>query len=98
VSISGFGDGAIDVITARDVTIQWSIFGPGNPSHNFALLVKYDAFRVTLHHNLFVNTLDRNPMCGASDTATANPLLFDANHQPRLLRESSLAYAIASTD
>jgi hypothetical protein len=53
VSISGFGDGAIDVIAARDVTIQWSIFGPGNPSHNYALLVKYDAFRVTLHHNLF---------------------------------------------
>jgi pectate lyase len=73
VSISGFGDGAIDVITARDVTIQWSIVGQGNPAHNDTLLVKYDSARVTVHHNLFVNTWDRNPMCGASDTATANP-------------------------
>jgi uncharacterized protein involved in high-affinity Fe2+ transport len=72
VSVSGFGDGAIDVTErARDVTIQWSILGNGMSGHNFPSLIKYNASRVTVHHNLYVNGDDRNPHCGGSDGATS---------------------------
>src|SRR5258708_8033570 len=36
-------------------------------------LIKYDTTRVSVHHNLFINGVDRQPMCAASDVATANP-------------------------
>jgi pectate lyase len=72
VSVAGFGDGAIDVTdNAHDITIQWSIFAEGNPAHNLASLIKYDTTRISVHHNLYVNTWDRNPMCAGSDIATA---------------------------
>jgi pectate lyase len=72
VSVSGFGDGAIDVTDdAHDVTIQWSILAEGTPEHNLAMLIKYGTTRVTVHHNLFIKTWDRNPLCGGSDVATA---------------------------
>jgi hypothetical protein len=70
VSVSGFGDGAIDVTEkARDVTIQWSILGNGLSSHNFSSLIKYNTARVSVHHNLYVNSDDRNPHCGGYDGA-----------------------------
>jgi pectate lyase len=64
VSVSGFGDGAIDVTrSSHDVTIQWSILGDGNPQHNFPSLISYNAHRVSVHHNLYVRGDYRNPMC-----------------------------------
>jgi len=72
VSVAGFADGAIDVTDdTHDVTIQWSIFAEGNPAHNLASLIKYNTTRITVHHNAYINTWDRNPMCGGSDVATA---------------------------
>jgi hypothetical protein len=72
VSITGFGDGAIDVTEkARDVTIQWSILGQGNPSHNFTTLIAYGATRVTVHHNLYINGGDRLPKCDGAAGATS---------------------------
>jgi pectate lyase len=74
MSVSGFGDGAIDVTeNSRDVTIQWSILGDGNPDHNFPSLVKYETSRVTLHHNLYINGIDRHPFCGRADGAKSLP-------------------------
>jgi hypothetical protein len=74
VSVSGFGDGAIDVTeNSRDVTIQYSIVGNGNPDHNLPSLIKYNTYRVTLHHNLYINGEWRQPLCGVSDTATSLP-------------------------
>jgi pectate lyase len=74
VSVSGFGDGAVDVTEkARDVTIQWSILGNGNPSHNFSNLIGYDASRVTVHHNLYLNSDDRNPYCGRNGASSLSP-------------------------
>ena len=71
VSVSSFGDGAVDVTeNSRDVTIQWSILGNGG-TNSFASLIKYDATRVSVHHNLYINNGDRNPHCGRSDVATS---------------------------
>ena len=64
ISVSGFGDGAVDVTeNSRDVTVQWSILGAGDPSHNFVNLVGYNTTRVTLHHNLYINGTSRHPQC-----------------------------------
>jgi Carbohydrate binding module (family 6) len=72
VSITGFGDGAIDVTdNARDVTIQWSILGDGLPSHNFVNLIANGGRRVTLHHNLYVNGVDRLPKCAGASGASS---------------------------
>ena len=72
VSVSGFADGAIDVTQgSRDVTIQWSILGDGVPAHNFTNLISYRASRVTSHHNLYINTTSRNPLCGFDRDATS---------------------------
>jgi pectate lyase len=74
VSVSGFGDGAVDVTEkSRDVTIQWSILGNGNPSHNFSNLIGYEATRVTVHHNLYLNSDDRNPYCGRNGASSPSP-------------------------
>jgi hypothetical protein len=73
VSASGAGDGALDVTeNSRDVTIQWSILGNGGTSHNVSL-IKYETARVTVHHNLYINSENRSPHCGRSDTATSLP-------------------------
>ena len=72
VSVSGFGDGAVDITeNSRDVTLQWSILGNGQSGHNFASLIKYNASRITVHHNLYLNSEDRNPHCGRDDGATS---------------------------
>jgi hypothetical protein len=71
VSVSGSGDGAVDVTEkSRDVTIQWSILG-NNQANAFPTLIKYDSSRVTVHHNLYINGDYRNPFCGRSDVATS---------------------------
>jgi pectate lyase len=71
VSSSGAGDGAIDVTeNARDVTIQWSIFGQGVP-HNNLSLIAYDAARITVHHNLYINSENRSPNCSRSEAAAS---------------------------
>jgi hypothetical protein len=68
VSIHGSGDGALDITgAAHDVTVSWSIFNERvNPK---AMLIKYNASRVTLHHNLFVS-MGRNPQVEVDDGAT----------------------------
>lgn len=74
LSVSGFGDGAIDITEkSRNVAIQWSILGDGNKAHNFPSLIKYDAARISVHHNLYVNSDNRNPHCGRSDVAKSLP-------------------------
>jgi pectate lyase len=68
VSVSGFGDGALDVTEgARNMTIQWCILGAGLPSHNLANLVAYQAQRVSVHHNLYINADGRCPYVGYNE-------------------------------
>jgi len=70
VSVSNFGDGAIDITGgSRDVTVQWSIFGNGYQTENLPSLIKYNTMRVTVHHNLYYNGNYRHPYCARDDDA-----------------------------
>jgi pectate lyase len=72
VSISGFGDGAIDITEgSRDVTIQWSVLGNGSAESPNANLLAIGAKRISVHHNVYLNNGDRHPKCGGETGATA---------------------------
>jgi hypothetical protein len=75
MSVSGYGDGGIDVTEkSRNVTIQWSIIGGGTASGGGnANLIGYGTTRVTSHHNLYIASNDRHPYCGVNDGATQYP-------------------------
>ena len=55
VSVAGSRDGNIDITESHDVTVSWSIIGMNDKN----MLVKYNASRVTLHHNVFVGSARR---------------------------------------
>jgi pectate lyase len=59
VSVSGAGDGNIDITDSSDVTVSWSILAASRGNHS--MLVKYDPARVSLHHNLFADSRRQNP-------------------------------------
>ncbi|OGZ11820.1 MAG: hypothetical protein A2942_02615, partial [Candidatus Lloydbacteria bacterium RIFCSPLOWO2_01_FULL_50_20] len=74
VSVSDFGDGAVDVTqNSSDVTVQWSILAEGNVEHNLTSLNAYNASRITQHHNLYMNGVDRQPMCSYDQVTFSNP-------------------------
>jgi pectate lyase len=67
VSVWGSGDGLIDITeSSHDVTVAWSILAGAIK----AMLVKYNAHRVTLHHNLWVGSRNRNPQVSVDDIGT----------------------------
>lgn len=69
VSIHGSGDGDLDITEdSHDVTVSNSIFA--EPTSTKTMLIKYHASRVTLHHNIFVKGLTRNPNVSIDDAAT----------------------------
>jgi hypothetical protein len=70
VSIDGSADGNLDITEdAHDVTVSWSILSrPADPQKN--MLIKYRASRISLHHNLFVNAVQRNPAVSIDDDGT----------------------------
>jgi hypothetical protein len=59
VSVSGCGDGSIDITLTHDVTVSWSILA--EPASRTQMLVKYRPERITLHHSLFTLGQQRNP-------------------------------------
>lgn len=68
VSVWGSGDENLGLtFGARDVTVSWSILG-GNPKN---VLIKYGTSRVTLHHNLFADSKNRNPQVRIDDDGGA---------------------------
>jgi len=74
VSVSDFGDGALDVTrNSKDVTVSWSILAHGNPDHDMVSLNAYYSTRITDHHNLYMNGRDRQPMCTYDQTNLAHP-------------------------
>jgi pectate lyase-like protein len=78
VSVQGSGDGNIDITEgSHDVTVSWSILAePAEPGKN--MLIKYNAARVTLHHNVFVSARQRNPQARVDDPGTpATDLVLD---------------------
>ncbi len=62
VSISGSADGNLDITESHDVTVSWSILA--SPQSRHSMLVKYHPTRVSLHHNLIVNSPRQNPDVG----------------------------------
>lgn len=69
VSLHHSGDGNLDITEdSHDVTVQWSIIGASPDAKN--MLIKYDPSRVTLHHNLFVNSPGRNPNVAIDNAGT----------------------------
>jgi len=67
VSVTGQGDGAIDVTEqANHVTIQWSILGTGFTDQEFNL-IQFGAYDITLHHNLYIDGKARMPGCYDSE-------------------------------
>jgi pectate lyase len=60
VSSYGAGDGSIDITEgSHDVTVSWSIFA--DPASQKNSLIAYRPWRLTMHHNLFIGSEDRNP-------------------------------------
>lgn len=75
-SISWGDDGNLDIVNgATGVTIQWCIIsenlGPG------ATLISYGATRITLHHNLYVNSgSNRNPAVVGGQVDLVNNVVY----------------------
>jgi pectate lyase len=70
ISVSGSGDGNLDITeNAHDVTVSWSILAkPAGTEKN--MLIKYNPSRITLHHNIFLHALQRNPQVRIDDPGT----------------------------
>lgn len=71
VSMSGGTDGTLDVTTgAHDVTISWNIIA-NNVNASGATLVKYEAYHISFHHNVWFNNYgnSRVPWCEGGDDA-----------------------------
>jgi hypothetical protein len=68
VSVHGSGDGNIDITDSHDVTVSWSILA--EPTSAKSMLIKYNPAGVTLHHNIFVKGLTRNPQVSIDDVGT----------------------------
>lgn len=90
VSIDRWGDGSIDIageggITSQNGTVQWSIFGKGRELQDRSLLIKYKSTRISLHHNLFINSHDRNPYIAWSDNAAETPTEVVADFRNNLV-------------
>jgi pectate lyase len=72
VSVDGATDGNIDITRgAHDVTVQWSVLSHSGKN----MLINYQADRVSLHHNLWVDAPWRNPNIQYTDGSTS----VDAN-------------------
>ena len=69
VSVHGAGDGNIDITeSSHDVTVSWSILAAPTSEKN--MLIKYNPSRITLHHNIFVDSTQRNPIVSTDDAGT----------------------------
>lgn len=69
VSVAGSGDGNLDITDgARDVTVSWSILA--EPASGKNMLIKFNPARISLHHNLFVKGLSRNPNASVDNAST----------------------------
>lgn len=70
ISGQGADDENVDVGgDSHDVTVAWSILAqPKGEQKN--VLIKYNPWRVSLHHNLFVKSRQRNPQVAIDSLAT----------------------------
>lgn len=67
VSVSFFQDGAVDIVSSSDITLQWSHFGDAVNSntresyHGEPHLVRSGSNRITMHHNYLTHVHSRAP-------------------------------------
>ena len=67
VSVQGSGDENIEITGgSHDVTVSWSVLA-GNGKN---MLIKYNPSRVTLHHNIFIESTTRNPQARTDNLGT----------------------------
>lgn len=84
LSISFFRDGAVDIVGAKDITIQWSHMGDAvdsltnEPYHCEPNLIRTDADRISIHHNYYTHTHSRTPLLQSS-SATNGLIEFSNN-------------------
>ena len=72
VSSQGASDGNIDITEdSHDITVSWGIFA--DPVSKTNSLLGYRALRLTMHHNLFIQSVDRNPNAGYDYTGLKPP-------------------------
>lgn len=74
VSVAGSGDGNIDITRAgtRDITVSWCILAePAGEEKN--MLLAFRSSRITLHHNLFTASSQRNPQQTYDDDGNDAP-------------------------
>lgn len=84
VSASFGVDETVDAYEARDVTVQWSIFGEAattghaEGAHNYGML--NDGGRFTVHHTLFAHNRNRNPALGEGPAESINNVAYNVRH------------------
>jgi pectate lyase len=72
VSALGAGDGNIDITEdSHDVTVSWSIFAAAARNS----LLAYRAWHISMHHNVFIGSEDRNPLMGYDYSGTPSSTL-----------------------
>jgi len=67
-SIDIYGD---SVNPVHDITVQWSIIGPNNPSHNIAIDINRNEWNISLHHNLIIGLTGRMPKISRDQRPTS---------------------------
>lgn len=74
VSIHNSGDGNCDITrtNTRDITVQWSLFAEPAGEEKNALLA-FGSSRMTMHHNLWIASRQRNPQASYSDSGALDP-------------------------
>lgn len=75
VSVSGCGDGSLDITRTGDVTVSWSLLA--EPASKTQMLIKYRPERITLHHNLFTRGQQRNPQISREGDRPATDTTVD---------------------
>jgi MYXO-CTERM domain-containing protein len=84
VSVAFGVDENIDAYESQDFTLQWSTLEEpatsGHPEgeHNYGIL--NDMGRVSIHHNLFVHSKNRNPALGGAMSESRNNVAYNVRH------------------
>jgi pectate lyase len=84
VSVAFGVDETIDAYEASDFTLQWSTIeepatdGHSKGQHNYGIL--NDKGRISVHHNLFVHSQNRNPALGGGPAESRNNVAYNVRH------------------
>lgn len=93
LSISFFRDGAVDIVGAKNVTIQWTHMGDAvdsltsEPYHCEPNLIRTEADRISIHHNYYTHTHSRTPLFHSSNATNgliefSNNILYNYRKYP----------------